>query len=399
MKPIKIQGKNRSKSIIRQNIKTAATATTVAVALALVNTPVQAHVSISPLINVSSTGAVVRDAVSIGKTGYLFFRLGHGCAYGATTDVDPLTGLSLEGSTWGTHAFSVTIPYAAAINTTANVVANPDANPPVAATWKYGTLKAPKPGYRPGWNAKVVLNTGALADTPAPTDQASYDAYLASVVDDTYTVTWTAKSADFDVPAYAQDEDGSDVQTVFAEFEVSVSWAKTDQSVLQADGAGNSTVGNISNGVAQYFNTGQSCVASLSKKPATASGAKVTVMSLSGGRAQVKIDAPTTKHGQNVTLSADGITLVTPTVVLNAKGDATVTLSGAAASAVKAAGALVAVKRNGAFIGYKLGSTSASHTLQIYWNQQLASGAAAVESDNGRTESNQAPSIKVYTAQ
>ena len=353
--------------------------TIAAVVLAAMSAPAQAHVSISPLIGVSSTGTIVRDSVTIGKSGYLFFRLGHGCAYGATTDVNPLTGLSLEGTSWGTHAFSVTIPYAAAVN---------------AST---GALKAPKPGYRPGWVSKVVLNQGEVADVPSD---------IATLVDDSYTITWTAKSADFDVPAYAQDDEGVDVQTVFAEFQASVSWASGTQSVLLPSGTGTNTVGTLASiatdsttGATQYFDARQTCIATLSKKPATASAAKVTVTALTGGRASVKIDAASTQRNKTVTLSSDGVAVATPSaVVLNAQGDATVTLSGAAATAVKATGALIAVKTNGTLLGYKLGSASVSHTLQINWNQQLSSGAAAVESDNGRTESNQAPSVKVYTA-
>ena len=366
-----------NKSSIKRRLGLTAAAT--AVVVASISSPVQAHVSISPLIGVSSTGTITRDAFTIGKSGYLFFRLGHGCTYGTTTDVNPLTGLSLEGTSWGTHAFSVTIPYAAAVN---------------AST---GALKAPKPGYRPGWSTKVVLNQGAIVDVPSD---------ITTLVDDSYTITWTAKSADFDVPAYAQDEDGVDVQTVFAEFEASVSWASGTQNVQLPSGAGTNTEGTLASvatdattGATQYFNTGQTCIATLSKKPASASVAKVTVTALTGGRASVKIDAASNQRNNTITLSSDGVAVATPSaVVLNAQGDATVTLSGAAAAAVKATGALIAVKSNGALLGYKLGAASVSHTLQINWDQQRASGAAAVESNNGRTESNQAPSVKVYTA-
>ena len=375
----RVRDHKESKSKLSINRRIGLATSTAAVIVASMSAPAQAHVSISPLIGVSTTGTIARDSVTIGKSGYLFFRLGHGCAYGATTDVNPLTGLSLEGTSWGTHAFSVTIPYAAAVN---------------AST---GALKAPKPGYRPGWVSKVVLNQGAIVDVPSD---------ITTLVDDSYTITWTAKSADFDVPAYAQDDEGVDVQTVFAEFQASVSWASSTQNVQLPSGTGTNTVGTLASvatdattGATQYFNAGQTCVATLSKKPALASAAKVTVTALTGGRASVKIDAASTQRNKTVTLSSDGVAVTTPSaVVLNSQGDATVTLTGDAATAVKATGALIAVKANGTLLGYKLGSASVSHTLQINWNQQLASGAVAVESDNGRTESNQAPSVKVYTA-
>ena len=392
---INLDRKNDQNRSDKNSIKTRtglAASLAAAIILAL-GSAAQAHVSISPVISVSTSGTVTRDAVSIGKSGYLFFRLGHGCTYGTTTDVNPLTGLSLEGSSWGTHAFSVTIPYAAAISTTANVSGN---NP----TWTYGVLKAPKPGYRPGWTSKVVLNQGEVPDTALPTDQTSYAAYLASVKDDSYTITWTANSSEFDVPAYAQDDDGNNIQTVFAEFEVSVSWAKSDQTVKQSDGTGNTADGNLTNASTQYFNAGQTCIARLSKKPASPSAAKVKVKALSGGRVQIKINAASSQRGKVISLAADGVAVTTDrSIKLNAHGDATAIASGSGASLILSRGALVSATNNGSLIGYKIGSLTFKKTLNIHWDQQLASGAAAVESDNGRTESNQAPSVKVFTAQ
>ena len=374
------------KSARKARIRTGAVASLTAAAMLFSAAPTQAHVSITPVINVKTDGNVVRDAVSIGKTGYLNFRIGHGCMYGATTDVNPLTGLSLEGTSYGTHQFKVTIPYAAAINTTANS----------GTAWTYGLLKAPKPGYKPGWTSSVTLNQGAIADAALPTDQTTYSAYLATVVDDSYTITWTANSAEFDVPAY----DSNDLTTPYAEFGASVSWAKTDQDITLDSGTGTSSVGNISSGSTQYFAASQVCKAKVEKKPAKASKSVVSLKKLSSGKVSVSINAASTQKNKVVTLSADGSALATSKAIkLNKNGDAVVTLTGAAATAALTKGALISVNAGGTQLGYKLGSATKTTTLSIDWNQKLASGAVAVETNNGRTESNQAPSVKVFTAQ
>ena len=139
--------------------------------------PANAHVSIIP--GVTATGSST-DAITAGKSGVLFFRVGHGCTLEKET-VNPATGTSMVGTNWGTSVFSVDIP--------------------VAALGTGTTI--PKPAWVPGWSSKVVKNS-----------------------DGTYTVTWTASSKAFilaDAPA------GNAGGKQFFDFGIGIKWA-ADQS-------------------------------------------------------------------------------------------------------------------------------------------------------------------------
>jgi hypothetical protein len=133
-----------------------------------------AHVSIYP--GVSATGSSTAS-LTAGQSGYLNFRIGHGCT-DQTSTPNPITGLSMSGGVWSTHSFSVDVP--------------------VIAQGTGTTI--PKAEYIPGWKSSVVKN----ADTGV------------------YTVKWTAISADFDVPDAPEGGAGG---KQFAEFGISVKWA------------------------------------------------------------------------------------------------------------------------------------------------------------------------------
>ena len=136
-------------------------------------TPAQAHVSIYP--GVSATGSSTAS-LTAGQSGYLNFRIGHGCT-DETGTPNPITGLSMSGTNWNTHSVAVEVPLIA-----------------------QGTgTTIPKPQYVAGWRASVTKN----AETSA------------------YLVRWTAVNADFDVP---DGPEGGAGGKEYADFGLSMKW-------------------------------------------------------------------------------------------------------------------------------------------------------------------------------
>ena len=136
--------------------------------------PAQAHVSVYP--GVSATGST-SSSLTAGQSGYLNFRIGHGCT-DETGTLNPVTGLSMSGTVWATHSFAVEVP--------------------VIAQGTGSTI--PKAEYIPGWKTSVTKNAST----------------------GNYMVEWTAVSSDFDVP---DAPDGGAGGKQFAEFGISVKWA------------------------------------------------------------------------------------------------------------------------------------------------------------------------------
>lgn len=114
--------------------------------------PAAAHVSVIP--GVTATGSATA-AITAGQSGYLNFRVGHGCTLEKEL-FDPRTGKSLVGNKYPTSAFSVEIP--------------------VVAQGTGSTI--PKPIWVPGWTSTVSK------------DSASGN----------YVVKWTANSTAFYLP-------------------------------------------------------------------------------------------------------------------------------------------------------------------------------------------------------
>ena len=137
------------------------------------STAADAHVSIIP--GVSATGSTT-TALTAGQSGYLNFRIGHGCT-DETGTLNPITGLSMSGTNWNTHTVAVEVP--------------------VIAQGTGTTI--PKAQYIPGWRATVTKN----ADTGA------------------YLVKWTAVSSDFDVPDAPEGGAGG---KQYADFGLSMKW-------------------------------------------------------------------------------------------------------------------------------------------------------------------------------
>lgn len=164
--------------------KIAAVATATALVLAGIASPASAHVSVIP--GVSATGNTT-DALTIGKTNTIYFRVGHGCS--SETDIKnsqgkvvfkaPVAGATGSGRA-DTHAFSVTVP--------------------TTALGDAGTTY-PRPAYIPGWKSALKVNA-----------------------DKTATVTWTAISRDFDLP-YGP-VDGANSVSAFGDFGLRVAFAK-----------------------------------------------------------------------------------------------------------------------------------------------------------------------------
>jgi len=137
-----------------------------------------AHISIRPVVDASGSSV---SALTAGQAGTLNFRVGHGCTEAETTIVDPNTGKSLEGTKWGTHVFSVTIPVLA-----------------------QGTgTTVPKAQYVPGWKTSLTKDSATGA----------------------YTVTWTAISSDFDISDGPEVSDPAIAANLYADFGVAIKWS------------------------------------------------------------------------------------------------------------------------------------------------------------------------------
>ena len=140
----------------------------------LISSSAQAHVSILPAISASgSTTASITE----GQSGYLHFRIGHGCTLEKET-INPKTKLSMVGTNWATKSFSVEVP--------------------VSAQGTGTTI--PKPAWVPGWKSKVTKDTTS----------------------GNYIVTWMATSADFAIPDGPEGDTGA---KNYFEFGLGMKWA------------------------------------------------------------------------------------------------------------------------------------------------------------------------------
>ncbi|MFM6977843.1 MAG: hypothetical protein ACKOWR_03930 [Micrococcales bacterium] len=137
-------------------------------------TSAQAHVSITP--GVTATGSTT-TALTAGQSGYLNFRVGHGCTL--EKDItNPATGKSLAGTKYSTSAFSVEIP-AIAQGTGSTV---------------------PKPIWVPGWNSKVTKDSTS----------------------GNYVVSWTASNTNFYLPDAPSGDAGGNM---YFDFGIGIKWA------------------------------------------------------------------------------------------------------------------------------------------------------------------------------
>ena len=165
---------------MKTSLKISSVVAVAALALAA-TTPASAHIGIRP--GVDAAGSTT-TALTAGKSGVLTFRIGHGCTAEETNLINPVTGKSLEGTKWGTHAFSVTVP--------------------VVAQGATGTT-VPKAQYVPGFKTS-----------------------LAKDADGNYIVTWTAISRDFDIPDGPAVTDSAIAANQYADFGINITW-KADQ--------------------------------------------------------------------------------------------------------------------------------------------------------------------------
>lgn len=154
--------------------KTSIAAIISASALLLAASPASAHVSIIP--GVTATGSTTA-AITAGQTGYLNFRVGHGCTLEKDL-INPVTGKSMVGTKWATSAFSVEVA-------------------PVAQ----GTGSTiPKPAWVPGWTSSVKK-----------------DATTGN-----YKVSWTATSKSFYLPDAPTGDAGGNM---YFDFGIAIKWA------------------------------------------------------------------------------------------------------------------------------------------------------------------------------
>ena len=319
---------------------TVSLSTLAAGAMILAPLSASAHVSIRPGL-VIGTGGVVNasDSVTHGKSGYLYFRPGHGCA-GSPTEFDPATGLALSNKKFDTHALSVTVPIQA-LGTGA------------AATVAATTPAAPKAQYVPGWKSTAKYNS----------------------VDKSWTITWTATSAAFDIPDASVNEDPESSASggnIFAEFGVSVKW--------------NSDVtGQVINMPAKQ----------LCNIPKAAASPTAVTRGGSAAKRTFTIAAKTANKNVAADVKINGVAVAAlQNVSLGRTGGKTFTLTGADATAANATAALITIHRHsdGKVLGYYGGKTAA-RTLVINWDGTAPATTAYV---NGVwTESSAAPSITV----
>ena len=147
---------------------------TASLLVAMPVTAAQAHVSIIP--GVTATGSST-TAITAGQSGYLNFRVGHGCTL--EKDItNPATGKSLVGTKYATSTFSVEIP-------------------PVAQ----GTgTTIPKPIWVPGWTSKVTKDATS----------------------GNYVVSWTASNTNFYLPDAPSGGAGGNM---YFDFGIGIKWA------------------------------------------------------------------------------------------------------------------------------------------------------------------------------
>ena len=152
----------------------AVTATSALFISLIAASPASAHVSVIPGVNANGS---TLDALRAGKSGYLYFRIGHGCTLEKPT-INPVTKASIVGTKYGTSAFSIEIP--------------------VVAQGTGSTI--PKPAWVPGFKTSVAKDLST----------------------NRYTITWTAISSDFVIP---DGPDGTTGANSFFDFGVRIQWA------------------------------------------------------------------------------------------------------------------------------------------------------------------------------
>lgn len=322
--------------------------------VALTAVPASAHVSIRPGLVIGTGGTVnAADSVTHGKSGYLYFRPGHGCA-GSSSEFSPVTGLALSNSKFGTHAFSVTVPSEAlGTGTNATVIAT--------------TPAAPKAQYIPGWKSTSKYNSGNKS----------------------WTITWTATSADFDLPDASTNEDADSLLSggnVFAEFGVSVKW-NSDANTTTAYSA---TAGTV------LLKAAQLCSIPEFEKSKLA----ITKKTL-GAVTTIAIPALKANKNLHVDIKVDGATLLADQV-LGADGSRKFTLTSDQATTANGNNAtsgfakLITIHNHatGAVIGY-LGGNSAARTTKISWEQAAGATATTTYVNGVWTETSASPSVIV----
>lgn len=136
--------------------------------------PAYAHVSITPAVSASGSST---SALTAGQSGYLKFRVGHGCTLEKEL-TDPTTGKSLVGNKYATSAFSIEIP-AVAQGTGSTI---------------------PKPVWVPGWTTSVNKDSAT----------------------GNYVVKWTATSRAFYLPDGPTGNAGG---SMYFDFGVGIKWA------------------------------------------------------------------------------------------------------------------------------------------------------------------------------
>jgi uncharacterized protein YcnI len=194
---------------MKTSLKISSVVAAAALALAA-TTPASAHIGIRP--GVDAAGSTT-SALTAGKSGVLNFRIGHGCTAEETNLIDPTTGKSLEGTKWGTHAFSVTVP--------------------VVAQGATGTT-VPKAQFVPGFKTSLAKDASG-----------------------NYIVTWTAISRDFDIPDGPAVTDSSIAANQYADFGINITW--------KADQAGNTV----------FFPAKQTCIVDIPGVKATKKTKKI----------------------------------------------------------------------------------------------------------------------------
>jgi uncharacterized protein YcnI len=195
---------------LKSSQKLSAVAAAAALIAVAAVSPASAHIGIRP--GVDAAGSTT-TALTAGKSGVLVFRIGHGCTEEETNIIDSTTGKSLEGTTWGTHVFSVTVP--------------------VVAQGETGTT-LPKPQYVPGFKTSMTKDASG-----------------------NLTISWTAVSRAFDIPDGPAVTDPTIAAKEYADFGINITW-KSDQ--------GGKTV---------FFPSKQTCIVDVSGVKATKTTKKI----------------------------------------------------------------------------------------------------------------------------